>query len=67
MFESWFDHINFLLHTHPHMLAQLAFFWRLKCWLLNVLVVYFLYRIYKAPAQVVRDKTKPAAVYFFEA
>jgi hypothetical protein len=47
MFENWFDQINFFLHTHPDMLAQLAFLFRVKCWLLTLLMGYFLYLIYK--------------------
>lgn len=65
MLESWFEHINTLLHTHPHLLAQLAFLWRVKCSLLTLLMAYFLYLIYREDARKAREKRK--RVYHFEA
>lgn len=58
MFENWFDQINFFLHTHPDMLAQLVFLFRVKCWLLTLLMGYFLYLIYKDQAKSRPGKAK---------
>ncbi len=39
-----FDEINRILMQHPELLAQLAFFFRLKFWCLLILFGVFLYR-----------------------
>lgn len=64
MIENWFDHINTFLHAHPHVMAQLAFLFRLKCGLLTLLALYFVYLAYKPEAKPADDET-PA--YEFEA
>ena len=64
MIQDWLEHINLLLHTHPHLLAQVAFLFRLKCWLLNVLMGYFLYLLYKEPPQDLPKREKPGAGHF---
>ena len=53
MIERWFDHINHFLHTHPDWMAHLAFLFRLKCGLLTLLALYFVYLVY-------REQPKPA-------
>lgn len=58
MIENWFDHINAFLHTHPHAMAQLAFLFRLKCGLLTLIALYFVYLAYKSEPKP-KPKTKP--------
>jgi len=53
MIENWFSHMNAFILSHPHWIAKLDFLLRLKCGLLAVLMVFFLYLIYK-------DRSKPA-------
>jgi hypothetical protein len=64
MFENWFDQINGFLHTHPHWLAQLAFLFRLKLWLLTLLMGYFLYLIHKDQAKPVPTKKERTRTHF---
>lgn len=66
MIESWFEHINAFLLSHPHAMAQLAFLFRLKCALLTILALYFVYRAYKPEAKP-KDEKPSEPVYEFEA
>ena len=42
-----FDFMNNFLHSHPVMLDQLEFAFRIKFWLLLILAVYFLLLPYR--------------------
>ena len=64
MIENWFDHINAFLHTHPYWIGQLAFLLRLKCWLLTVLMGYFLYLVYKGDPKPAPEEKAKATEYF---
>lgn len=47
MLGNLFEQMNLYLLSHPAMLAKLDFLFRLKCWLLILLMGYFLYLIYQ--------------------
>lgn len=65
MIENWFDHINLFLHTHPHWMAYLAFLFRVKCGLLTLIALYFIYLVYKPEPKAAPPDPEPA--YLFEA
>lgn len=57
-----FDQLNLYLTTHPAMLAQLAFAFKIKYWILLALALYFIFLPYrhskKESTRVKRDENQ---------
>lgn len=43
-----FDTLNVYLHSHPTLLAQMVFLFRIKAWILFGLMFYFIILVYRA-------------------
>lgn len=47
MFQDFFHHVNAYLLHHPPLLAKLKFLFWIKYWALTLVMVYFLYLLFR--------------------
>lgn len=53
-----FDSLNHFLHTHPTLIAEMMFLFRIKTWLLCGLMIFFVFLMYRTDKKERADRAK---------